>query len=154
MTDKEKLQVEKDETDILLNEGIKYKAGLFRFHVKPLMYGTMLQANRFAMQLKVNLNLEDNTAILRELSMNAKPMIDFLAVCTLRSYWKIFLFRRVLSKYLFWKMNPRNVPVLILMIFQMYDLVNFMNSIRLISHMTVTSPMKPNPIEKNGSLQA
>lgn len=141
---------EKSESDILLSEGLKYRAGLLRLHIRPLKLGTIILANRHAIKIKESLN-SDYNSIMKSMNENIIPMVDFLSVCTLGSRARIFLFRKLLSRWLRWHLPPGHIPGLIMYIMQMYQLENFITSTRLISQLTVTAPMQPDRVEKKAN---
>ncbi|OPB98924.1 hypothetical protein BAS10_04450 [Elizabethkingia meningoseptica] len=159
MQDKEfnELLAEELEARLLIQQGAYFetpRSSLFGFkrkakkwHVKPLVYGTIIEANVYAVKIKMNLNEDRLSSILTEMDNNIEPQLNFIATCVLHDKWKIKLFRRCLAKYLMWKLNPETVHKICIGILQMYDLKNFTDSIRLIG--TITSPQEPALIDLN-----
>ena len=156
------IQAEMNEAKLLVEEGLIFETesrSIFRFikkkrywHIKPLNFGTILHANRYAMELKMNFQDNSINAAITEMDVNIKPLVNYISVCVLGSKWKIKLFRRILTNYFLWRLSPNKSLKLALGIMQMYDLPNFITSIRLIG--TITSPQtqenpSPNPIDGN-----
>lgn len=145
--EKEQIKKEINEAEVLANEGINYKAGLFRFHIKPLNFGTISKANIEALKMKVNLIDDEQKTLIENYQENINPLINFIAICTLGSCLKIKLFTKILAFYLKWKLTPKETIGLCIFILRMYDLTNFTTTIELIGTSTITmNRAKPNPI--------
>ncbi|MCT3943896.1 hypothetical protein HZQ28_01220 [Elizabethkingia anophelis] len=155
--DFDKLLAEEIEARLLIREGAYFETprssffGIKRkprkWHIKPLVYGTIIEANIYAIKIKMNLSEDQFSSIISEMDKNIDPQVNFIATCFLHSKWKIKLFRTLLAKYLMWKINPEIAQRICIGILQMYDLKNFTDSIRLIG--TVTSPQEPTLIDTN-----
>lgn len=146
MTERDRILAEQQEANILIKEGFYFEIGKRKWHIKPLVFGTIAKANKYAVNMKMNIVENDNASMFAELDKNIKPLLNFIAVCILHSKWKIWLFTKILSKYLEWKLSPEMALKIALAILQMYDLGNFITSIRMIGQTTVTSP-KPSLID-------
>lgn len=140
-------QQEEKEADQLIEHGFKINIGKREFHIKPLRYGTITFANRYAVKLKVNLMSDDNSSLFKEMEKNIDPLMRFIAVSILHDKWKILLFTGLLAYYLKWKLNPQVALKMSIAILQMYDIKNFITSIRLIGQMTITSPKETNLVD-------
>lgn len=146
-TEKENIQAELSEAEILANEGLNYKAGWFRFHIKPLTFGVIAKANIQALKLKLNLIDDDQKTLIENYQENINPLINFIAICTLGNLCRITPLVYLLSYYLKWKLTPKEVIGLCIFILKMYDLGNFTTTIRLIGTSTITmNRVSPNPI--------
>ncbi|MDV3750659.1 hypothetical protein CMU19_04530 [Elizabethkingia anophelis] len=153
----DQLLAEELEARLLVNEGFYFETSKKRFlgfgknyikwHIKPLTYGTIIHANVHAVKIKMSINDDNVSSVISEMDDNIIPQIDFIATCLLHSKWKIKLFRKILSRYLLWKLSPEKALKICVGIIRMYDLRNFMNSIRLIG--TITSPQEPNLVDGN-----
>ena len=156
------LEAEKQEAKLLAEEGLIFETevkSIFRifkkkrfWHIKPLTFGTILQANLYAMELKLNLSDVTVNSAMHQMNSNIRPLMSYIAVSYLGSKWKIKFFKNIMTEYFLWRLAPEKALPLSLKIIQMYDLANFIASIRLIG--TITSPMtkvepSPNPIDGN-----
>lgn len=138
---------EQKEADLLIDKGFVFNIGKREIHIKPLTFGVITQANKHAVDLKINILSEDNSSVFKEVNKNVDPLMMFISVCILHDYWKIKLFSGILSRYLKWKLNPQTALKISLAILQMYDIANFITSIRLIGQTTITSPKETNPVD-------
>lgn len=138
-----KEEAEKNESELLIDKGFFFNIGKKRFEIKPLCFGTISHANKHAVDLKINLTAEDNASVFNEVGKNVSPLMKFIAVCILHKRWKILLFTNILAWYLKWKLNPQKALNISLVILQMYDIKNFITSIRMIGQLTITSPKSP-----------
>ena len=154
---KEQILQEQKESDLLRNHGFIFETRrktLFlkwfpkiSWHIKPLCFGTIVESNKYAIDLKLNVNDENIADLISEMQKNINPLINFISVSLLHSKWKILLFRKVLTAYLKWHLKPEEAFKIVLAIMQMYDLANFITSIRLIG--TITSPRETNLVDGN-----
>lgn len=142
-----KEQQEQKEAELLINKGFVFNIGKREIHIKPLTFGTITQANKHAVDLKINILSDDNSSVFKEVNKNVGPLMMFIAVCILHDYWKIKLFSGILSRYLKWKLNPQTALKISLAILQMYDIANFITSIRLIGQTTITNPKETNLVD-------
>lgn len=140
--EKEQVLQERKEAELLVEQGFVFNAGEKEHHIKPVTYGTILHANKYAVDLKLNLLSEDNNSLLRELEANIDPLMKFIAVCVLGNKKDIEDKTEVLAEELKWSLKPKDAMGICLAIIQMYDLTNFISSIRLIGTMTITAPKK------------
>lgn len=142
-----KEEAEKKESELLIQRGVVFDIGERKFEIKPLVFGTITHANKYAVDLKINLTSDDNASVFNEVGNNISPLMNFIAVCILHSRWKIILFRNLLAWYLKWKLNPEKALKIAMVILQMYDIKNFITSIRLIGQMTITSPKETSLVD-------
>lgn len=68
------------------------------------------------------------------------PLCRMIAYAVLDTRWAIDLFGEMLARYFFWRMDGRKIFQLSVIINQMCDYTNFMNSIRLMSAIRTTAP--------------
>ncbi|WP_077417857.1 hypothetical protein [Chryseobacterium sp. JV274] len=136
-------EAEKNEAELLVEKGFVFNVGKRKFQIKPLVFGTITYANKHAVDLKINLTTEDNASVFNEVGKNVSPLMKFIAVCILHKRWKILLFTNILSWYLKWKLNPQMALKISMVILNMYDIKNFITSIRMIGQLTITSPKSP-----------
>lgn len=152
----EKLIREKAEADLLRKHGFIFETvstsflkrwfPLRSWQIRPLCFGTIIEANKYAVDIKMNLGDEDISTLLKEMNFNIEPLINFISVSILHSKFKILLFRKILSLYLKWHLKPEDAFKITLAILQMYDLGNFIHSIRTIGQTTLTSPKPETPL--------
>ncbi|KUJ56451.1 hypothetical protein [Chryseobacterium aquaticum] len=142
-----KEQQEEKESNQLIEKGFFFNVGKRELHIKPLVFGTIAQANKYAVDLKINILSDDNASVFKEVNRNIDPLMKFIAVCVLAKPWKIKLFSGLLAKYLKWKLNPQTALKITLAILQMYDIANFITSIRLIGQTTITNPRETNLVD-------
>ena len=142
-----KEQQEEEESNQLIEKGFFFNVGKRELHIKPLVFGTIAQANKYAVDLKINILSDDNASVFKEVNRNIDPLMKFIAVCVLAKQWKIKLFSGLLAKYLKWKLNPQTALKITLAILQMYDIANFITSIRLIGQTTITNPRETNLVD-------
>lgn len=149
MTEFEKIQAEKEEAKILINEGLVFNAGKREFHIKPITADVMFRANKYAVELKMNIVESDNASLFKEVDKNIIPLFRFIAICVLHDAWKIKLFTKPFARYLMTKLKSQDALKLSMAILQMYDLGNFITSIRIIGQTTITSPKASPLIDTN-----
>lgn len=87
------------------------------------------------------------------ISQHAETCTRIVAVIILGSKWRIRLFSGMLSRWLLWKLKPRRLLDIILMIVTLSGVQDFTNSIRLIRSMDVTMPRNLSPKDQ-GSKEA
>jgi hypothetical protein len=73
-------------------------------------------------------------------SKSCKQMARIVAIAVLNSRWKIKLFTRPLANYLMWRLTPKTLLNLCILITTMNNVQDFTNSIRLISGARTTTP--------------
>lgn len=137
---------EKTEAELLAEQGVRIKIGEREYTIKPLLFGTISYANKYAVELKLNSseNIED---FLPNYEKNIDPLMKFIAVCILGEKWKIKLFTNLLARRLKWALSPREALQIVVVILQMYDIANFIHSIRFIKETTITTPRETNLID-------
>lgn len=135
------------EAEALIDKGFFFEIGNRKWEIKPFTLDTILRANIYAVKLKINTEEEKPlTDIFKE---NVKPLTDFIAVSILQKRWKCFLFKNLFSRYLRKNLTPQKAVGLTLTILKMYDMGNFITSIRLIGQMTITAPKQTERIDGN-----
>lgn len=142
----QKLQQEKTEAELLAENGVKIKIGKRDYVIKPLLFGTISKANKYAVQLKLNTG-GTITDFLPEYEKNIDPLMKFIAVCILGEKWKIKLLTPFLARRLKWTLKPHEALKIVIAILQMYDMGNFITSIRFIRETTITAPRETNLID-------
>ncbi len=140
---KEQVLLEQKEAELLIEKGFVFNAGENEYHIKPMTYGTILHANKYAVDLKFNLVSEDTNSLINELNQNVEPMMRFIAVCVLGNKQDIETKTETLAEELKQHLRPKDAMNICVAILQMYDLANFISSIRLIGTMTMTTPRTP-----------
>lgn len=139
-------KAEKTEADLLAENGVKIKIGKKNYVIKPLLMGTIKEANKYAVQLKLN-SKTSISELLPEYEKNIDPLMKYIAVCILGDKWKIKLFTSILARKLKWELRPADALKLVIAIIQMYDIGTFINSIRFIRETTITTPRETNLID-------
>ena len=76
---------------------------------------------------------------------SVKRLAAIVAIAVLDSWWKIKLFKDVLTTYFLWRITPKKLLEISLIINQMCNFSDFINSTRL---MSVTKTTTPTPVEE------
>lgn len=143
MTKQENLKAEIQATNTLLHEGIKFKAGVFRWTIKQSYLGTLLHISKvYAELLYDEERLKDSPvsggyALVPE---NAKRMARIIAIAVLNSKWKIMLFAPILTAYFLWNVKPDKLLSLISVLLVLNNVADFTHSIRLIHALRMMKP--------------
>ena len=151
--------------DLLLNKAIKFsipKRSILK-HIgkkerKILIYpsylGTLYEISRIALTLDFEEILIEKDPLYecRVLIKNhVKDMALIVAIAILNSRVKIWLFKRLLSSYLYWHLNPETLLSLSLHVIELNNLQDFMNSIRSARGWRITQPKNDlSPTENGG----
>lgn len=144
---KNKLSQEQKEIELLLDKGMKFKVGKRSLHIKPLKGYTIIKLSEY--QLDLEKLIEQDLNVFKEYSEGIKQLYQFIAVSILRTPLKVFFFKRLLYRYLLINLEPNKAVAIAVRIVQMYDLGNFIPSIRYLSKLRITKPKVSNPIEKD-----
>jgi len=81
---------------------------------------------------------------------SAKRLAAIVAIAVLDSWWKIKLFKGILTTYFLWRITPKKLLDIALIINQMCNFADFINSTRLMSvtRTTIPTPTTPNQVEE------
>lgn len=79
---------------------------------------------------------------------SAKRLAAIVAIAVLDSWWKIKLFKGILTTYFLWRITPQKLLQISIIINQMCNFADFINSTRLMSVTRTTTPTTPNPVEE------
>lgn len=155
----EEISKERKEIDVLIDRGFIVKTpitsvlrifgGKFRiWRVKFMPLGLMdLQTDLFlqlqADEEKIYTNdlVVRNNEIMNSVKDNAKLCAEIVAITILRKKWRIKLFRKLFSNYLYWRVNSKELYDFTLKIYKMNDYQNFMTSIILLKAKRTTRPI-------------
>ncbi|MDQ1088561.1 hypothetical protein [Siphonobacter sp. SORGH_AS_1065] len=155
------LQAEKQELDILIENGVKFKTPIRSwlrllsktkertFIIQQPYLGTLdyITAEYIRMDFSEERIKEDPLGESKRLALvNAKRCAHIIALCILNSKLKIALFSGVLTQYLLWRITPSKLFQIALLINTMSNIADFTNSIRLMS--TNPRTTAPDLIEK------
>jgi len=151
MKEKDRLLVEAQAADTLLEKGLKFKVGMLRFTIRQSYLGTLILISKYVTQIKLNDMQFTGTG---NVSMayagvpeNAVVLARIIAIAILNGKMKIKLFSGLLARYLLWRLQPERLLSLISVVIVLNNAGAFMNSIRLIHTQRITAP-KENLIEE------
>lgn len=102
----------------------------------------------FKMKVDENLLSEERSEVviaenLRLVRENAKLAAEVVAVSVLGSKLKIKLFRKILARYFYWRLNSQNLLQIVRNIFIINDYESFTLSIVLMNANRITNPKTP-----------
>jgi hypothetical protein len=143
MTERDKINVERQTVDTLLDNGMVFKAGFLRFRVRQPYLGTLLHMSKIFMEIALDEEKLKDSAYAGSFMLvpeNAKRVSRLVAIIILNSKWKIKLFTPFLAHYLLWKVTPSKLFSIMGMVMVMSNTASFTNSIRLIHTLRVTKP--------------
>lgn len=143
MTETEKLNIEKQAVDTLLEQGMTFKAGLFRFHLQQPYLGTLLHMSRLYAEIAIDEEKLKDSAYAGSYMLvpqNAKRVSKLIALAVLRSRVKIKLFAGLLSWYMLWNLTPEKLFAIMGMVLVIGNTASFTNSIRLIQALRMMKP--------------
>jgi len=148
------LNAEKSELDVMIDKGVEFKIpkrSIFRFLGKKERTFTINQPYLGTLDLlsaefiKIDFDEErlknDGLSESKLLaSRSCKVLANILAISVLNSKIKIRLFKWILSNYFLWRVTPKKMLDLSLVINYMMNLEGFINSIRLNAVNRTASP--------------
>lgn len=90
----------------------------------------------------------DDTDLLETTQVKAEAMmlkhsfaqLQIIALCMFKGRYLPQIFNRVLAKWLLWKLNPKDVTTLVMLILQFSGTTDFMTTTRFIRAMKITTP--------------
>ncbi len=150
MTKTDELSVEKQAINTLLEHGMTFKAGLFRFHMQQPYLGTILHMSKLYAEIAIDEEKIKDSAYAGSYMLvpdNAMRVAKLVAIAILRTNIKIKLFSRILTKYLLWNLTPEKLFTVMGMVLVIGNTASFTNSIRLIQALRMMKP-KESPIEE------
>ena len=137
--------MEEKEIKILIEEGFTFDCGNRIFEVPPMTLDTMFRSDKFAIQLKGEIEENSNKSVFEMVVHNVPIMIDLINVCVKKNLWdRIFGIKRQLKK-----MTPKDLSGICSYILEMHDLANFLTAIRLLGEVRITKPKKTETIAGN-----
>lgn len=143
------LDLEANEAASLVEKGVKFTVGKSEYEIKEFYAGTLdILANIFIeMQFDEEKLSENPIAESKYITKkSAKLCAKALAIAVLNNRWKIKWLTPFLAKKFLWTITPTRLMKASIIIAQMSNFGDFINSIRLIAGSRTT---KPNPIEKS-----
>jgi hypothetical protein len=162
-TDKpiDEIRAEKFEIDTLLERGLSFtipKRSLFKrfgkpertFIIQQPFLGTLDRLSEQFIQMDFSEEFLQQAGMpeaKRILAINTRRCATVVAIAVLNSQWKIKLLTPFLASYLLWRVTPHKLAQLALMITQISNLGDFINSIRLLS-VNLTRTTAPARMEK------
>lgn len=129
--------------DTMLQNGMKFKAGWFTFHINQSYLGTLLHISNIYLQMAIDEEKLKNLAYQGSFTLvpeNAERVAKVIAISVLNSKMKIRLFARPLAKYLLWKLTPEKLFKVMGMVLILNNTASFTNSIRLIHTFRMMKP--------------
>ncbi len=157
-------ETEQKAIDAMLQRGIKVsipERSLLRFigkkerhfTVRQSYLGTLYEISRVALKLeysesKISESAFTESKVLAE--KYARNMALICAIAILNSKWGIRLFKGMLARYLLWRLTPQRLAQLSIVVMQMNNISDFINSIRLMSAVRLTAPKGDLSPDDNG----
>jgi hypothetical protein len=145
---------EKKAADTLLHTGAEikiYKRSVLRFigkkertiTIHQSFLGTLYEISRLALQMnfdesKVQSDPWYESKVLAE--KHARTVSTVLAIAILNSKWKIRLFKKLLANYLYWHLTPENLFKIVIVVSELNNVADFINSIRSVRGWRITQP--------------
>jgi hypothetical protein len=145
----------------LLGDGIRVPVGRHGSIVlRQPTIGCLLAISREYLKMGVDADVDemagaDNTiaAAHRLFADNGRQVCRIAATGYLGKRWKIRLFTGIVARWLRWRMTPAQLRDVMLCLVTLGGVQDFMNTIRFIRMMTLTTPKKLSP-EEDGSVAA
>lgn len=144
------LRTENQAGSVLLDRGMRFKAGFLHFTIRQSYLGTLLYISKIYTELLIDDEALKNTTFKGSYAFvpeNAKRMAKILAYSILNNRLKIMLFSGLLAKYLLWNVKPDKLFSLISTLLILNNVSDFTNSIRLIHALRMMKP-KESLVEK------
>lgn len=155
---------EEKAVNVLLNEGIDItikKRSLLRFlgkkerafKITPSYLGTVYAISKIAIEMNFEETLIQKdpffeSKVLAEKHVKALSLV--IAIAILNSKWKIWMFKKLLSIYLLWRLTPSELSKLVIYVSELNNYADFMNSIRSVRGWRITQPKSELSPEDNG----
>ena len=149
MTEQQKLELEQKEAANLINKGVTFKIGKKDYLMKELKGGTLDLISEIAVNIQIDEEALKENPIGESKQISKKASMacaKILAYAVLNDKWKIRFFSRRLASKILWQYKPSQLLKAAILIAEMSNYADFINSIRLIAGVRTA---KPNPIEKN-----
>lgn len=145
---------EQKAVDTMLHRGVEVsipKRSLLRyigksertFIIRQSYLGTLYEISRIALKLEYDEKLIAESAFTESKQLairHCKNMALICAIAILNSIWSIRLFSGIFSRYLLWRITPEKLAKLSIVVMQMNNISDFINSIRLMSGVRLTAP--------------
>lgn len=144
-------KLEQDQLDRILNRSIDHKIGLFKFKFREPFASTLDHLSDVAIKMEFDEEkIKDNVTqeVNRLKKKNSKLLASYIAYFWLEKSWKIALFGKIISMYIFNNIRPSMMIKLIMDLRVLENDPAFINSIRLISQLPRTSEPKANLVER------
>lgn len=147
-------EAEKAEIDLMIDRGVEFtieKRSIFKFIGKKerkfkiyqpylgtldLLSAEFIQIDFDEERLKAD-GLSESKLLA---SRSCKILANILAIAVLNSKVKVFFFKRILANYFLWRVTPKKMLELSMVINYMMNLEGFINSIRLNAVNKIASP--------------
>jgi hypothetical protein len=133
----------------LLGEGMVFKAGRLKLHLKQSYLGTLLHLSKIYSLISLDEAKLKDSAFAGSYMLvpeNAKRVALLIAIAVLNSKWKIKFFSKPLANYLLWVITPEKLFQIMGLVLVVNNTASFTNSIRLIHTLRLMKP-KENLIE-------
>lgn len=157
-------KAEEKAIDAMLDRGVKIsipERSLFAyfgkkersFTIRQSYLGTLLEISRVALKLDYDEKAISEAAFTESKQLakrHSKNMALIAAIAILNSRWGIRLWKRPLANYLFWRLTPQKLVQLSIVVMQMNNISDFINSIRLMSGVRLTAPKNLSPEDNGG----
>lgn len=143
------LEAEKSELKSLTERGVKFKLGKKEYILKEFYAGTLDRLSAIFIEMQIDEDLLKENPIgesVRITNKSAKLCAKALAIAILNNRWKLMFLVPFMTRKILWSLTPSKLAHVSVLIMQMSNYGDFMNSIRLIAGIRTT---KPNPIEGN-----
>lgn len=122
------------------------------FTIRQSYLGTLYEISRIALKLDYSEKILEVpfTESKQLVVKHVRNMAMIAAIAILNSKWKIRLFSRFLARQLLWSLTPEKLSRLAIVVMQMNNIQDFINSIRLMSAIRLTAPKRDLSPEDNG----
>lgn len=144
----EQNKLEQQEAASLVDKGVSFKIGKRAYVMKELCGGTLDLISEVSLHIQLDDDkLKENPiGESKEIGKKAtKKLALILAYAILNNKWKIRFFAPFLARKILWKFTPSQLLKAAVVLTEMCNYADFINSIRLIAGVRTT---KPNLIEE------
>ena len=127
----------------LLNEGMVFKAGRLKLHLRQSYLGTLLHLSKIYSLIAIDESKLKDSAYAGSYMLvpeNAKRVALVIAIAVLNNSWKIKFLSKALANYLLWTLKPDKLYQIMGMVLIVNNTASFTNSIRLIHTLRLMRP--------------
>jgi hypothetical protein len=122
-----------------------------RFGIKGLYLGTLILISKEI----TSITIKDGNGIAQATSameMNSKIMARIIALAILNNRLKIRLFKRILTSFLLWSLNAKNLSDLVHLVLDQMNVLDFFSSIVSIGGLNILKKKETSPKDEGSSI--